>query len=107
MRRWTPFLLVSVAVLAFGSGPAWGDITNGDFSDGLDGYGVVVNPPNDPNALAEVVDEISKRGLSEEIRVVIGGAPVTAKFADDIGADRYAPDAGSAVMTAKELVQNA
>jgi len=38
---------------------------------------------------------------------MIGGAPVTAKYADEIGADRYAPDAGSAVAAAKELVQTA
>jgi 5-methyltetrahydrofolate--homocysteine methyltransferase len=36
---------------------------------------------------------------------VIGGAPVTKKFADDIGADGYAPDAGAAVKLAKTLLQ--
>jgi 5-methyltetrahydrofolate--homocysteine methyltransferase len=35
---------------------------------------------------------------------MIGGAPVTSKFAADIGADRYAPDAGTAVAEAKKLL---
>jgi methanogenic corrinoid protein MtbC1 len=35
---------------------------------------------------------------------MIGGAPVTSKFAEDIKADVYAPDAGSAVLEAKKLV---
>jgi 5-methyltetrahydrofolate--homocysteine methyltransferase len=36
--------------------------------------------------------------------VIVGGAPVTAEFAAQIGADGYAPDAASAVETAKRLV---
>jgi methanogenic corrinoid protein MtbC1 len=35
---------------------------------------------------------------------MIGGAPVTRKYAEDIGADSYAPDAGSAVLEAKKLL---
>ena len=37
-------------------------------------------------------------------RVLIGGAPVTQKFADDIGADGYAPDGVEATLKAKELL---
>ena len=37
-------------------------------------------------------------------KVMIGGAPVTQSFADEIGANGYAPDAASAVDTAKKLV---
>jgi 5-methyltetrahydrofolate--homocysteine methyltransferase len=58
-------------------------------------------------SMAETIQALNAAGLRDRVKVMIGGAPVTAKFADDIGADRYAPDAGSAVMTAKELVQNA
>jgi 5-methyltetrahydrofolate--homocysteine methyltransferase len=36
---------------------------------------------------------------------MVGGAPVTKKFADEIGADGYAPDAGSATKLAKLLLQ--
>ena len=38
------------------------------------------------------------------VKVVIGGAPVTQNYADEIGADGYAPDAASAVRLAKSLV---
>jgi methanogenic corrinoid protein MtbC1 len=38
---------------------------------------------------------------------MVGGAPVTREFAAEIGADAYAPDAGSAALKAKELVASA
>jgi 5-methyltetrahydrofolate--homocysteine methyltransferase len=38
------------------------------------------------------------------VRIMIGGAPVTSRFAQDIGADGYAPDASSAVALARRLV---
>ena len=40
-------------------------------------------------------------------KIIVGGAPVTAEFAAEIGADGYAPDAGSAAVRAKELVNAA
>ena len=43
-------------------------------------------------------------GLRKQVKVVIGGAPVTEKYAKEIGADGYAPDAASAVDIAKSLV---
>ena len=58
-------------------------------------------------SMAETIKALDTAGLRDRVKVMIGGAPVTAKFADEIGADRYAPDAGTAVLTAKELVQNA
>lgn len=42
--------------------------------------------------------------MGNQIRVMVGGAPVTQKFADEIGADGYAADAPSAVDKAKELL---
>ena len=39
------------------------------------------------------------------MKVIVGGAPVNRKFADDIGADGYEADAGSSVDPAKRLVQ--
>jgi methanogenic corrinoid protein MtbC1 len=38
------------------------------------------------------------------VKVVVGGAPVTAEFAEQIGADGYAPDAGAAVDLARGLL---
>ena len=39
------------------------------------------------------------------VKIIIGGAPITQEFAREIGADGYAPDAGSAVDAAMELLQ--
>ncbi|MGQ9695221.1 MAG: corrinoid protein [Thermodesulfobacteriota bacterium] len=50
------------------------------------------------------IDLIKAAGLQEEIKTIIGGAPVTAEFAQKIGADGYAPDAASAVQVVKGLV---
>lgn len=51
-----------------------------------------------------VLEEIKKAGLREKVKTMIGGAPVTQNYADEIGADGYAPDAASAVDKAKELL---
>jgi 5-methyltetrahydrofolate--homocysteine methyltransferase len=51
------------------------------------------------------IDALSKSGLREQVKVMIGGAPVTQDFADQIGADGYAHDAGSATRLAKALLQ--
>ena len=48
------------------------------------------------------VQKIKAEGL--KVKTVIGGAPVTAEFAKQIGADGYAPDAASAVSTIKEVL---
>jgi 5-methyltetrahydrofolate--homocysteine methyltransferase len=52
--------------------------------------------------MGEVVKAIKDAGL--EAKTVIGGAPVTQNFADEIGADGYAPDAASAVDVVKQLI---
>jgi 5-methyltetrahydrofolate--homocysteine methyltransferase len=53
--------------------------------------------------MKDVVEGIRAAGLSD-VRVVVGGAPVTAEFAAQIGADGYAPDAASAVDVARRIV---
>ena len=50
------------------------------------------------------VEALEEAGLRDSVKIMIGGAPVTEAFAADIGADAYAPDAASAVDTARELV---
>ena len=47
---------------------------------------------------------IEDAGSRESVKVMVGGAPMTAVFANDVGANGYAPDAASAVSVAKELV---
>ena len=46
----------------------------------------------------------SLKDAGVDVKVMIGGAPVTQTFADKIGADGYAPDAASAVDLAKSLI---
>ena len=52
--------------------------------------------------MKNVIAAIKEAGV--EAQVIIGGAPVTQNYADEIGADGYAPDAASAVDVAKELI---
>ncbi len=55
--------------------------------------------------LRKTVDAFMESGLREQVKIIVGGAPVTQSFADEIGADGYAPDAGSASKLAKQLLQ--
>ena len=50
------------------------------------------------------IEALTEAGLRDHVKVIIGGAPVTAGFAKDIGADAYAADAASAVDVARGLV---
>jgi 5-methyltetrahydrofolate--homocysteine methyltransferase len=52
------------------------------------------------------VDAITESGTREQVKIIIGGAPVTQSFADEIGADGYSSDAGSATQLAKSLCAN-
>jgi 5-methyltetrahydrofolate--homocysteine methyltransferase len=54
--------------------------------------------------LREVVETLVAAGLRDRVRILVGGAPVTQAFADEIGADGYAPDAGTAVDVLKGLL---
>jgi len=54
--------------------------------------------------MKQTVDAIVEAGLRDQVKVLIGGAPVTQSFADEIGADGFAPDAGSASRLVKEMV---
>ena len=53
-------------------------------------------------AMKETVKAIRDSGMTG-FKVMVGGAPITPEFADEIGADAYTPDAGSAAVKAKEL----
>jgi 5-methyltetrahydrofolate--homocysteine methyltransferase len=53
--------------------------------------------------MIETLAALQAAGLREKVTVLIGGAPVTQTWADEIGADGYASDAGSAIKVAKEL----
>jgi 5-methyltetrahydrofolate--homocysteine methyltransferase len=51
-----------------------------------------------------IIKALKEAGLRDKVGVMIGGAPVTQAFADEIGADAYCRDAAIAVETAKRLV---
>lgn len=55
-------------------------------------------------AMKDVISSLNKSNLRGKVKVMIGGAPVTQDYADEIEADGYAPDAASAVDKAKELL---
>jgi len=54
--------------------------------------------------LATTIDAIDAAGVRGDTKIIVGGAPVTQEYADQIGADGYAPTAVSAVRTVKELL---
>jgi len=55
-------------------------------------------------SMKTTIDALVESGLRGDVKVLIGGAPVTQAYADQIGADGYAPDASSAARKAKELL---
>ncbi len=55
-------------------------------------------------AMKGVIEELDKSGLKGIVKTMIGGAPVTQDYADEIGADGYSPDAASAVDLAKTFI---
>jgi corrinoid protein of di/trimethylamine methyltransferase len=56
-----------------------------------------------PN-MKTIIEELSKAGVRGRVKVMVGGAPVTQRFADEIGADGYSDNANGAVNLARRLV---
>ena len=54
--------------------------------------------------MKDVIELIKKENLKSDIKTIIGGAPVSKAFADEIGADEYSYDAGHAVESVKEII---
>ena len=52
----------------------------------------------------EVIETLKREGLRESVKVIVGGAPVTAEWAESIGADAYGADPTDAVRIAKQIV---
>ena len=57
--------------------------------------------------MGEVVKAAEKAGIRDKVKIMIGGAPVTEAFCEQIGADKYTPDAASAADAAVELCRAA
>ncbi len=56
-----------------------------------------------PN-MRRIVQALEAAGVRKDVRVLVGGAPVTQEYANEIGADCYAPDAYQAVVKVRELI---
>lgn len=54
--------------------------------------------------MKSVIDALKEAGLRDSVKVIVGGAPISQAFAEDIGADGFAPDAASATDLCKKLV---
>jgi 5-methyltetrahydrofolate--homocysteine methyltransferase len=58
-----------------------------------------------PN-IGRTVEAVKEAGVRDRVRIIIGGAPVTQAYCDEVGADGYSSDAGSAVDLLKALIAN-
>ena len=56
-----------------------------------------------PN-MGRTIDAFVDEGLRDKVKIMLGGAPVTQEFAEDMGADGYGKDAMAAVTLAKDLI---
>ena len=54
--------------------------------------------------MKQTVDAIVESGLRDQVKILVGGAPVTRAYAEEIGADGFAADAGAATKLAKSLI---
>jgi 5-methyltetrahydrofolate--homocysteine methyltransferase len=54
--------------------------------------------------MKEMITALDEAGLRGQVKVMVGGAPITESYARDIGADLFAPDAASAASRAKVLI---
>ncbi|TFH32180.1 MAG: cobalamin-binding protein, partial [Anaerolineales bacterium] len=55
-------------------------------------------------AMPAVIQALNDAGIRDQVKILVGGAPVTEAFKQAIGADGYAPDAASAARVARELI---
>ena len=55
--------------------------------------------------MKSIIETLEKEGLKDQVKTMVGGAPVTDNFAKEIGADGYAADAASATDKCKELLK--
>jgi 5-methyltetrahydrofolate--homocysteine methyltransferase len=85
------------------------DVSPDDFIEAIEGYqpGVVgmsaLLTTTMPN-MGKTIDAFIDEGLRDRVKVMLGGAPVTQQFAEDMGADGYGKDAMAAVALAKDLL---
>jgi 5-methyltetrahydrofolate--homocysteine methyltransferase len=74
-------------------------------TEGVDLVGMSALLTTTMQSMKSTIDALGEAGLRDSVRVLVGGAPVTANFAEQIGADAYAADAAAAVDTARSLIE--
>lgn len=57
--------------------------------------------------MKDVIDAVAEAGLRDKVKIMVGGAPLNAEFASQVGADVYTADANEAVLVAKRLMGKA
>ncbi len=72
--------------------------------DGPDAIGLSALLTTTMPSMKDTIDALEEAGVRDKVKVMIGGAPVTQNYADEIGADGYAPDAASAVDMIAQLL---
>ena len=55
-------------------------------------------------SMKDTIDALKKAGIREQVKVLVGGAPVTRRYADEIGADGYGEGASAAIGLAKQVL---
>ncbi len=75
-------------------------------NDGVDILGLSALLTTTISYMKEVIDAVDQAGLKDKVKVMIGGAPITQAYADEINADGYASDAATAVDVVKQLLQD-
>jgi len=72
--------------------------------DGVDAIAMSSLVTTSMPSMKVTIEALDKEGLKDKIKTIVGGAPITQKFADEIGANGYADNAASAVDKIKELL---
>jgi 5-methyltetrahydrofolate--homocysteine methyltransferase len=72
--------------------------------DGVDVVGLSALLTTTMPAIENTIRAIEESGLRNQVKIIVGGAPVTAEYARQIGADGYAADASQAATLARELI---
>ena len=55
-------------------------------------------------AMKDVIEAIDDANLRDQVKIIVGGAPITQGYANSIGADGYSSDAGGAVKAVRQLL---
>ena len=57
------------------------------------------------SGMEDIIELLKERGIRDNVKVMVGGSPVSKKYADDIGADGYSVNAVEAVRVAKRITE--